>query len=212
MSSSYSDDESGMRDRVEMFFDCSSPWTYLAFESILELNKELDFDIEWRPILVGGLFNTINPSVYAARENPVQQKAAYQKKDLQDWASMKNLVIGLPDPFPVNSVKVMRGAFVALEKKLLVDYVRTTFQYYWSQLKDISDGSVILEIVREVGLPEDEFFEKIEEPRLKEQLRLNTEELAERGGFGSPTFFLNRHDMFFGNDRIELLRQKLIFN
>ena len=83
MSSSYSDDESGMRDRVEMFFECSSPWTYLAFESILELNKELDFDIEWRPILVGGLFNTINPSVYAARENPVQQKAAYQKKDLQ---------------------------------------------------------------------------------------------------------------------------------
>ena len=212
MSSSYSDDESGMRDRVEMFFDCSSPWTYLAFESILELNKELDFDIEWRPILVGGLFNTINPSVYAARENPVQQKAAYQKKDLQDWASMKNLVIGLPDPFPVNSVKVMRGAFIALEKKLLVDYARTAFQYYWSQLKDISDGSVILEIVREVGLPEDEFFEKIEEPQLKEQLRLNTEELAERGGFGSPTFFLNQHDMFFGNDRIELLRQKLIFN
>ena len=66
--------------------------------------------------------------------------------------------------------------------------------------------------MREVGLPEDEFFEKIEEPQLKEQLRLNTEELAERGGFGSPTFFLNQHDMFFGNDRIELLRQKLIFN
>ncbi len=178
-----------MHDRVEMFFDCSSPWTYLAFEAILELKKELDFDIEWRPILVGGLFNTINPSVYAARVNPVRQKAAYQKKDLQDWASIKNLVIGLPDPFPVNSVKVMRGAFVAIEKKLLVDYARTTFQYYWSQLKDISEGKVIREIVREVGLPEDEFFEKIEEPKLKEQLRLNTAELADRGGLVHQRFF-----------------------
>jgi len=201
-----------MRDQVEMFFDCSSPWTYLAFEAILELNKESDFDIEWRPILVGGLFNTINPSVYAARANPVRQKAAYQKKDLQDWASMKNLVIGSPDPFPVNSVKVMRGAFVAIEHELLVEYARTAFQYYWSQLKDISDGTVILELVREVGLPEGEFFDKIEELELKEQLRQNTDELAERGGFGSPTFFLNRHDMFFGNDRIELLRRKLILN
>jgi 2-hydroxychromene-2-carboxylate isomerase len=201
-----------MRDRVEMFFDCSSPWTYLAFESLIELNERLDFDIEWRPILVGGLFNTINPSVYAARENPVRQKATYQKKDLQDWASLKNLVIGLPDPFPVNSVKVMRGAFVAIENKLLVDYARTAFQYYWSQLKDISDDKVIRELVREVGLAEDEFFKKIEEPELKLQLRLNTDELAERGGFGSPTFFLNQHDMYFGNDRVELLRQKLLVN
>ena len=125
---------------------------------------------------------------------------------------MKNLVIGLPDPFPVNSVKVMRGAFVAIEHKLLVEYARAAFQYYWSQLKDISDGTVILELVREVGLPEGEFFDKIEELELKEQLRQNTDELAERGGFGSPTFFLNRHDMFFGNDRIELMRRKLILN
>ena len=60
-----------MRHRVEMFFDCSSPWTYLAFEKILELHEEFDFVLEWKPILVGGLFNTVNPSVYAARENPV---------------------------------------------------------------------------------------------------------------------------------------------
>ncbi len=201
-----------MRHRVEMFFDCSSPWTYLAFEKILELHEEFDFVLEWKPILVGGLFNTVNPSVYAARENPVVQKAAYQKKDLQDWASFRNLTIGEPNPFPVNSVKIMRGAFIAIEKNLLIDYARASFRYYWSQLKDISTDGVIREIVREVGLPENEFFERIQEQALKRKLRRNTEELAKRGGFGSPTFFLDDVDMFFGNDRIDLLKHKLMLS
>ena len=51
---------------IEFFFDCSSPWTYLAFHNIQPLAKELGVEISWRPILVGGIFNTVNPSVYAA--------------------------------------------------------------------------------------------------------------------------------------------------
>ena len=53
---------------IEFFFDCSSPWTYLAFHNIQPLAKEFGVEISWRPILVGGIFNTINPSVYASRE------------------------------------------------------------------------------------------------------------------------------------------------
>ena len=68
---------------IEFFFDCSSPWTYLAFHNILKLAPQFDLAIEWRPILVGGIFNTINPSVYQSREKPVPAKARYAQKDLQ---------------------------------------------------------------------------------------------------------------------------------
>src|SRR5450756_3041431 len=71
---------------IEFFFDCSSPWTYLAFHNIQPLAKEFGAEITWRPILVGGIFNSINPSVYAQREHPVPAKVAYQKKDMADWA------------------------------------------------------------------------------------------------------------------------------
>src|SRR5579871_6451057 len=50
------------------------------------LAKEFSEEIVWRPILVGGIFNTINPSVYATRDNTVPAKLAYQKKDMADWA------------------------------------------------------------------------------------------------------------------------------
>ena len=54
---------------IEFFFDCSSPWTYLAFHNIQPLAREFGEAISWRPILVGGIFNTINPEVYARRDN-----------------------------------------------------------------------------------------------------------------------------------------------
>src|SRR5262249_29231956 len=60
---------------IEFFFDCSSPWTYLAWHNIQPLAKEFGAEIAWRPILVGGIFNTVNPSVYAQREKPVPLKA-----------------------------------------------------------------------------------------------------------------------------------------
>ena len=95
---------------IEFFFDCSSPWTYLAFHNIQPLAKELGVEINWRPILVGGIFNTVNPSVYASRETPVPLKARYMKKDLADWARSAGLAIKMPPTvFPVNSVKAMRG-------------------------------------------------------------------------------------------------------
>ena len=56
-----------MTKKIEYFLDCSSPWTYLSFRGILNLKKTKDFEIIWKPILVGGIFNSINPSVYESR-------------------------------------------------------------------------------------------------------------------------------------------------
>jgi 2-hydroxychromene-2-carboxylate isomerase len=198
--------------RLEFYFDCSSPWTYLAFEHAQQLLKGLPVEIVWKPILVGGLFNTVNPSVYANRENPVPAKAAYGQKDLQDWAQAVGITIGSPPVFPVNSVKAMRGAFVALDQGLLVPYARRVFETYWRDLQDISRDEVLAPIVREVGLDPVRFFAAIGEEAQKARLRASTDEVMARGGFGSPTFFLDGEDMYFGNDRLQLIRRKVAAN
>ncbi|MBM4228403.1 MAG: 2-hydroxychromene-2-carboxylate isomerase [Gammaproteobacteria bacterium] len=198
--------------RLEFYFDCSSPWTYLAFEHAQQLLAGLPVEIVWKPILVGGLFNTVNPSVYANRENPVPAKAAYGRKDMQDWARFVGITIGAPPVFPVNSVKAMRGAFLALDQGLLVPYARRVFQAYWRDLEDISRDEVLRPLVQEVGLDPARFFTAITEDSLKARLRASTDELMRRGGFGSPTFFLDGNDMYFGNDRLHLIQRKIAFN
>ena len=54
---------------IEFFFDCSSPWTYLAFRALQPLAAQLKADIRWRPVLVGGIFNSVNKGIYSARED-----------------------------------------------------------------------------------------------------------------------------------------------
>ena len=195
---------------IEFFFDCSSPWTYLAFHNIQPLAKEFGAEITWRPILVGGIFNTINPSVYASRDKPIEAKARYMKKDMADWARSTGLAIKMrPTVFPVNSVKAMRGCILLAPEGKLVEFARTVFEIYWGEDKDISQGAVLTDICRRVGIEPEKFFAAIGQQSIKDQLKANTDEVMARGGFGSPTIFLDKTDMYFGNDRLSLIREAL---
>jgi 2-hydroxychromene-2-carboxylate isomerase len=195
---------------IECFFDCSSPWTYLAFHNLPAVADEFGVEIAWRPILVGGVFNAINPSVHASRDHPVPAKQAHMKKDLQDWAREAGLnIIYPPTVFPVNSVKAMRGCLVLETEGKLMPFARAVFEAYWDGDQDISRTEVLAAICRQVGVDPDAFFPAIEAPAIKDRLRANTQELMDRGGFGSPTIFVGRDDMYFGNDRLPLVRAAL---
>ncbi len=192
--------------RIEMFFDCSSPWTYLAFHNIRPLAAEFGADMVWRPILVGGIFNAINP-IY--EKPPIPAKQAYSKKDQQDWARLAGLTIIRPSVFPVNSVKAMRGCVALDQEDKLVPFATAVFEAYWRDDRDISQAPVLADICRQMGVDSDAFFAAIDKPETKNALRDNTQEVMDRGGFGSPTFFINNEDMYFGNDRMPLIRAAL---
>jgi 2-hydroxychromene-2-carboxylate isomerase len=90
-----------------------------------------------------------------------------------------------------------------------VPYARAAFRRYWGDLEDISQDDAVAEVAAEAGLERADFFDKITSQPYKDKLRANTEELIERGGFGSPTLYLNGDDMYFGNDRLPLLEARL---
>jgi 2-hydroxychromene-2-carboxylate isomerase len=193
---------------IEFFFDCSSPWTYLAFHNIQPLAKEFNVEIIWRPILVGGIFNSVNPSVYESRKTPVPAKARYMKKDLADWARSAGLAIKFPPTvFPVNSVKAMRGCIWLGPQ--MVPFAKAVFEAYWGDDKDISKDEVLGEICTQVGIDPAKFFAGIAEQAIKDQLKANTDEVIARGGFGSPVIYLDTTDIYFGNDRLPLIREAL---
>ena len=65
------------------------------------------------------------------------------------------------------------------------------------------------ELAESIDIDKEKFQEKIKNQNIKDLLRSNTDELINRGGFGSPTIFINEDDMYFGNDRMELVRKKI---
>ena len=195
---------------IEFFFDCSSPWTYLAFHNLQPLAEELNEPVHWRPVLVGGIFNAVNPSVYAMRDNPVPAKWAYMLKDVQDCARDAGLkIIFPPRIFPVNSVKAMRGCLWLEPQGKLLHFATAAFEAYWAREEDISQDDVLLKICSQVGVDGGAFLAAIAQPTIKAQLKANTEEVIARGGFGSPTLFFG-DDMYFGNDRLPLVRAAIL--
>jgi len=197
--------------RIEFFFDCSSPWTYLAFTRIHPLAVRYGARIEWRPILVGGVFNAVNQQVYAARESLFSdaRRLRHFMKDLQDWAQLCGVEIVWPDFHPVNAVKAMRGCLVAGDEDLLLPFARGVFEAYWGRQEDISDDAVLGAIAENVGLDAGMFSAAIADQACKDRLRANTNELIERGGYGAPTMFIDHDEMYFGNDRMEIVEQRL---
>ena len=195
--------------KFEFFFDCSSPWTYLAFSRIHSVIEKYNIEPIWKPILVGGVFNEVNKDIYTQRENPNPRKFKYSRKDMQDWAELANIKILWPSIFPVNAVKMMRIAIVAEEENKLIEFVNFCFKSYWEDDLNVGDEGILEKILIDCDLDPSKIFKLIEEDKIKNKLRKNTENLIERGGFGSPTIFINDTDMYFGNDRVELIDYKL---
>ena len=196
---------------IEFFFDCSSPWTWLAFRNLQPIARELGVEVRWKPVLVGGIFNAVNPSVYEFRERGIPAKQAYLRKDLADWARLAGIRIRFPPTvFPVNSVKAMRGCLLLEPDGLLVPFAESVFHAYWSDDRDVSQDAVLAELCAGIGVEPERFFAGIARPDIKDRLRANTEEVIARGGFGSPTMFVGGDDMYFGNDRLGLVREAVL--
>lgn len=197
--------------RLEFFYDLTSPWTYLAFTGIQPIAERYGVRIEWRPILVGGVFNEVNQELYAQREAAFgnRRRMTYLMKDLRDWADLRGIEINWPDFHPVNAVKCMRGCFVAEEQGKLLEYSKAVFKAYWGRCEDVGEADVLAAIVDGLAMDSAAFLARLADQDVKDQLRANTDEVIARGAFGSPTMYINGDDMYFGNDRLPVLESKL---
>ena len=196
---------------IECFFDCSSPWTWLAFHQLRPMAAELGETVDWKPVLVGGIFNAVNPSVYESRVRGVPAKQAYLRKDLLDWARHDGLDIRFPPSiFPVNSVKAMRACCWLKPQGLLESFADAVFRAYWTDDRDIAQDEVLAGIARAVGVDAVALLAAIATPEIKARLKANTDEAIARGAFGSPTIFVAGDDMYFGNDRLPLVREAVL--
>lgn len=195
--------------KFEFFYDISSPWTYLAFSRIEALATRCGVDIDFKPILVGGVFNSVNETVYETRSNPHPIKGRYYLKDLQDWAKFCGVPIGQPKVFPLPAAGIMRAALVAQDQGKLSAFSHAAFHAYWGELKDISQPEEMMALCELVGMDGAATLEAIQSDEVKARLRANTQDVIDRGGFGSPTMYINGTDMYFGNDRLELVEAAL---
>jgi 2-hydroxychromene-2-carboxylate isomerase len=200
-----------MTHAIEFCFDLSSPWTYLAFHNIRPLAARHSAEIRWTPILVGGVFNAVNPSVYAAREAMDSPKFRHMGKVMRDWAKLADVELKFPAPWhPLKSVNAMR-ACCALEddQAALERFAEAAFHAYFVEQRNLDDATEIAAVADAIGMDGEALVAAANCQPVKDRLRANTERLVARGGYGSPSIFVRGTDMYFGNDQLPLVEQAL---
>lgn len=200
--------------RLEFFFDFSSPWTYMAHVQVLRFARQPEVELVWRPFYVAAVFREVNHHVSEMRSRPVDAKLAYYTADMRRWADRLGIRIGRPPVYgggskPLNSARALRGAFMAIDRGRIVEYAGAVFRAYWEDLQDVSDPGVLSRLAGQAGLDEAQFRDWIDGEEARRRLERNTAELVARGGFGTPTFFVDGSAMYFGNDRLDFVREAL---
>jgi len=188
---------------VDYYFDYCCPWTYLSFKRLIQTTTRTASEINWKPVLIADIEAEIGPKIDSRTLYP--SEVNYENKDLQDWANYCDLKITPRNEDPKNvSKKALCGAFCAIEANKITDYSRLVFDAYFGGLKDISNNEVLTEIAAKLELDPTDYESAINSTVNLKRLKNNATELTERGGFGSPTMFVE-DDMYYGNDRMPLV-------
>lgn len=197
---------------VEFFFDLSSPWTCLAFNNIQPILAETSAEVRWRPFLVGGVFNAVNPRVYEMRADPEQKAMKRSFGWLREWARLAGVPMNFPSPHhPVKSVNAMRCCCALEEDQpALLAFARAAFAAYFTEARNIDDPAVLSAVADEIGLDGATLVADAAAQPVKDRLRANTEEAVARGAYGSPTIFVGGEYMYFGNDQLPIVRQRIV--
>ena len=195
------------QERIEFFYDLSSPWTYLAFTNLFGVMERAGCCARLRPVLVGGVFNAVNQSVYAAREATDNRKLKHSWRVLKDWAALAGVEMNFPSAFhPAKGVNAMRMACtLADDMPALTIFTKAAFESYFGAEENLDDPEVLVAVANGVGLDGEAMRAKAQTDEVKALLRANTEEVIERGGYGSPTIFVDKTSMYFGNDQLPLV-------
>lgn len=200
-----------MTARVEFFFDLSSPWTCLAFHNLPDVLDRTGATAIYRPILVGGVFNAVNPAVYAAREQTDNRRMQHSWKVLKDWARLAGVPMNFPSQWhPAKSVHAMRfAAAIEEDQAALHRFARGAFASYFGREENLDDPDVLEAVAKAEGLDGVAIRAAAGTDAVKARLRANTDEVVARGGYGSPTIFVDGTDMYFGNDQLPLVEAAL---
>ncbi len=186
---------------VKFYFDYSCPWTYLGFKRLIQTATRTASTIEWKPVKLEIIKELLNKP---SQDTP-DYVANYRAKDLQDWASYCSLDIKEHKNLDHRvSLKASKGAFAAIAENTIIEYSAQVFKAFFSDMADIADSEILVEIAKQLDMDIDNFIMTIEGEQNYEAILKNTNELIDKGGYGSPTMIIE-DQMFFGNDRMNLV-------
>ena len=195
---------------VQFMFDFGSPNAYLCHKVIPGIENRTGVKFEYVPVLLGGLFKLSHNRSPAEAFAGILNKQAYDALEITRFVAKHKLTRFQRNPFfPVNTLKIMRGAIAAQQLGSFTAYVDAMYAAMWEQGRNMDDPTEIANLLNQTGIEPQALLDAAQQPDVKSGLVANTQSAFERGAFGSPTFFV-ADEIFFGKDRLRDVEAEIL--
>ncbi|MDA7572794.1 2-hydroxychromene-2-carboxylate isomerase [Candidatus Pelagibacter sp.] len=186
-----------MTKSIDFYFDFISPYSYIAHKRIKIIKEKNNVAFNYKPILLGGLHNLQGITAPAFNKSRLK----YMIKDCELIAQKNNFDFIWNSKFPLNTLYVMRG-YLHIKDDIKDLYTDKIFDAYWKNNQDVSNNSVIFDIIKNCNIDKDNFFNGIAKQEIKDKLKKLTQDAHDKEIFGAPTFVL-KNKIFWGQDRLD---------
>jgi 2-hydroxychromene-2-carboxylate isomerase len=193
---------------VEFFYGIGSRYSYLASTRLERLAAETGCAIRCRPLFSGDLFTRQGRDPFRGEPASVQYDRAYRRLDAERWAACYGVPYREPEDVRFEPRRLALAATAAAALGAAEAFSRRLFAALFAEGLSPLDDRACARLAGEVGLDPDAFARALAQPETAARLAATVEEAAARGVFGVPSFVLGA-EVYFGNDRLPLLRRAL---
>jgi 2-hydroxychromene-2-carboxylate isomerase len=193
---------------VDFYYGIGSRYSYLASTQLDRLAAETGCEIRWRPLYSGDLFAARGVDPFAGTPVSGQYDWAYRKRDAERWAGYYGVPYREPDDVRFDPRRLALACIVAVQLGAVAAFSRLLFRALFVEGVSPLDDDACARLAMVAGLEQRRFRVALEQPDTAAHLAATVEQALASGVFGVPSFVVG-DEVYWGNDRLPLLRHAL---
>jgi len=196
-----------MTKPVDFYFDFSSPYGYLGSEKIEALAARHGRTVDWHPILLGVVFKETGSMPLTQ----VPIKGDYSRHDFSRSARFHGIEgFRMPSRFPISTQAPARIVLwlKTHDAARAPAVIHALYRAFFSEDIDISSPDAAAKVAAQAGADATAVRAAIDDPVVKDALKIENERALRAGVFGSP-FTIVDGESFWGVDRFDQVERWL---
>lgn len=192
---------------IEYFYSAHSAYAYLGSRRLSEICTAHGCKLRHYPV-------SLTPVVEASGAQPFPKRSRthidyYFGREIERWAEWRGVpIIDYRPTYHDNDYTRANGMILAAPDEARDGFAHAVLEAHWRDDADLANPKTLVAIADEFGLDGAALLKAGDSSPVRDQLDANRVEAIRRGVLGSPTYFIDG-DMFYGQDRLEMMEQAL---
>lgn len=195
-----------MSSPLDFYFDFSSPYGYLASIRIDAIAARHGREVTWRPFLLGVAFKATGQVPLV--EQPI--RGDYHRHDFARSARRFKVPFQMPERFPFLSLAAARAYYWLLDDDpaRAKELARAVYHAAFGMGRNVTAAETVADLAQPLGVNRSALLSAVNDPKIKDRLKAETDAAIARGVFGSP-FIIVDGEPFWGSDRLDQVEEWL---